>query len=169
MTYSIVCSSKTGNTRLLAEAIHGALNKEDCLYFGEPSRKALEADLIFVGFWTDKGICDPDTEAFLRTVVCSKIALFGTAGFGGARDYFDTILARSTAHIPAGNTLLDGFMCQGKMPAAVRARYEQLLAEKPEDAKIKGMLENFDSALSHPDVDDLRGVAEFAVQVLDNV
>ena len=35
--YSILFSSPTGNTKMLAEAIYNALPKEDCDYFG-PSR-----------------------------------------------------------------------------------------------------------------------------------
>ena len=42
-------------------------------------------------------------------------------------------------------------MCQGKMPAAVRARYESI-----EDSPRRQMLlANFDAALSHPDENDL--------------
>lgn len=34
MRYSIVYSSKTGNTRLLADALHEYLEKTECDYFG---------------------------------------------------------------------------------------------------------------------------------------
>ena len=32
--YSIVYSSLTGNTKVLADAIHGALPQDECEYFG---------------------------------------------------------------------------------------------------------------------------------------
>ena len=32
--YSIVYSSLTGNTKMLADAIHGALPQDECEYFG---------------------------------------------------------------------------------------------------------------------------------------
>ena len=65
MTYSIVYSSKTGNTKMLADALHQALPADDCLYFGAPDAQALAAERIYIGFWTDKGTCDAETAAFL--------------------------------------------------------------------------------------------------------
>ena len=78
MKYAIVYSSRTGNTKRLAEAVRAALPKQDCLYFGAPDPKALEAERIYVGFWTDKGTCDQDTACFFRTVTTQQIFLFGT-------------------------------------------------------------------------------------------
>lgn len=151
MTYAIVYSSKTGNTRLLAEAIRDALPAADCLYFGAPDDAALAADRIYAGFWTDKGTCDADTAAFLSRLTGQQIFLFGTAGFGGAPAYFDKILTAARQNLPDGVTVCGSYMCQGKMPAAVRARYEQM-GDSP---RRQMMLDNFDAALSHPDQTDL--------------
>lgn len=65
MSYAIVYSSKTGNTRLLADAIREVAG-DDCIYFGEPSDAALSADILYVGFWTDKGTCDSTVADFLK-------------------------------------------------------------------------------------------------------
>ena len=51
MSYAIVFSSRTGNTALLAQTIRDTL-PGDCLYFGTPDSKALEAETVYVGFWT---------------------------------------------------------------------------------------------------------------------
>lgn len=40
MTYSIVYSSKTGNTRMLAEALAAFFPEEDRVYMGEPVPQA---------------------------------------------------------------------------------------------------------------------------------
>ena len=40
MKYAIVYSSRTGNTRQLADALHSALPAGDCLYFGAPAPEA---------------------------------------------------------------------------------------------------------------------------------
>lgn len=151
MTYAIVYSSKTGNTRLLAETLRDTLPAGDCLYFGTPSDEALHAERIYVGFWTDKGTCDADTAAFLSRVTTQEVFLFGTAGFGGAPAYFDKILAAARQNLPNGVTLCGSYMCQGKMPAAVRARYETM----EDSPRRQMMLDNFDAALSHPDAADL--------------
>ena len=72
MTYSIVYSSKTGNTKMLADALHQALPADDCLYFGAPDAQALAAERIYIGFWTDKGTCDAETAAFLAQLKIIK-------------------------------------------------------------------------------------------------
>ena len=58
MRYAIVFSSKTGNTKLLADTLHDSLPQDACSYFGAPDPAALDADTLYVGFWTDKGTAD---------------------------------------------------------------------------------------------------------------
>ena len=43
MSYAIVFSSKTGNTKLLADTLHACLPQENCCYFGTPDPAAMEA------------------------------------------------------------------------------------------------------------------------------
>ena len=66
MSYAIVFSSKTGNTKLLADTLHNCLPQEDCCYFGIPNPAAMEADTLYVGFWTDKGKADESSSDFLK-------------------------------------------------------------------------------------------------------
>ena len=151
MSYSIVYSSRTGNTAMLARAVREALPQEDCRYFGAPAPQALAADTVYVGFWTDKGTCDEPTARFLQSLTDQKVFLFGTAGFGGAPAYFQQILDRVKANLAPGVQVTGTYMCQGKMPQAVRDRY----AAMEESPRRTAMLENFDQALSHPDQEDL--------------
>ena len=155
MKYAIVYSSRTGNTKLLAETIRAALPAEDCIYCGAPDSAALAAERIYAGFWTDKGACDEQTAAFLKTLTDQELFLFGTAGFGESQDYFDKVLERTRQHLSDGVRLAGSFMCQGKMPMAVRERYEKLLNSPAKIPNIQGMIENFDKALRHPDQQDL--------------
>lgn len=151
MSYSIVYSSRTGNTALLAQTIRDTLPASDCVYFGAPDAKALAADTIYAGFWTDKGTCDEQIAQFLQNLNGQKVFLFGTAGFGGAPAYFEQILNRVRENLPETTELIGSYMCQGKMPAAVRARYEAM----EDNPRRAAMIENFDRALSHPDAQDL--------------
>ena len=67
MSYAIVFSSKTGNTRLLADTLRASLPQNECTYFGAPAPEALEAETLYIGFWTDKGHADDTLTAFLQT------------------------------------------------------------------------------------------------------
>ena len=169
MTYAIVYSSRTGNTAQLAKALPPLWAGSGPLYCGAPDDAALAVDLILVGFWTDKGGCDQQTAAFLPQLHGKTVALFGTAGFGGSRDYFDRILERVAALAPSDARLLPGFMCQGKMPESVGQRYRQMLKDDPGNAQAQAMLQNFDAARSHPDARDLTALKRWALALVQGL
>lgn len=155
MSYAIVYSSQTGNTKLLADTLHEVLPQEECLYFGTPDPAALDAETLYVGFWTDKGTADADAAAFLRQLRDKQVFLFGTAGFGGSQAYFDKILCAVQKSLDRSNTVTGSFMCQGRMPLSVRQRYEKMKAQPLHLPNLDALIENFDKALSHPDTADL--------------
>ena len=166
MTYSIVYCSRTGNTRLVAQAIRAALPPQGCLYFGGPEPRAAEADVVFAGFWTDRGSCDQTLAHFLGGLSGKTVLLFGTAGFGASPAYYGQILSRVAALLPDDARTLPGFLCQGKMPDSLRERYTAALAAHPEDSRTAMMLRNFDQARSHPDQKDLHLAARWAQEAL---
>ena len=155
MSYAIVFSSKTGNTRLLADTLRASLPQNECTYFGAPAPEALEAETLYIGFWTDKGHADDTLTAFLQTLKGKRVFLFGTAGFGGSAPYFEKILAATRKALDGSNTVIGSFMCQGKMPASVRQWYEAMKAKPLHIPNLDALIENFDKALSHPDAADL--------------
>ena len=155
MSYAIVFSSKTGNTELLADTLHSCLPQADCCYFGNPNSAAMEADTLYVGFWTDKGKADESTSDFLKQPHGKNIFLFGTAGFGGSKEYFDKILKKVEHSLDKSNTVFGCYMCQGKMPQSVRERYVKMKENPEHPDNIDALIENFDKALSHPDADDM--------------
>ena len=131
MSYAIVFSSKTGNTKLLADTLHACLPQENCCYFGTPDPAAMEADALYVGFWTDKGNADESTLDFLK------------------------ILKKVEGSLDRSNTVFGHYMCQGKMPLSVRQRYEGMKKQPIHLPNLDALIENFDNALSHPDAEDL--------------
>ena len=153
--YAIIFSSRTGNTRKLADTIRGALPDARCAYFGEAKSADPDAEMIYVGFWTDKGKADTDTLDFLKQLRGKRVFLFGTAGFGGSAPYFEKILAATRKALDGSNTVIGSFMCQGKMPVSVRQRYEAMKAKPLHIPNLDALIENFDKALSHPDAADL--------------
>ncbi len=160
MKTAIVFSSKTGNTALLAETLRQCVPASECLYFGKPCEEALQAERLLIGFWTDKGQCDEKIENFLKKLQNKEIFLFGTAGFGQAPAYFESILKRVQQWISDDNRIMGSFMCQGKMPLSVRQRYVQMLESPNTAMNAKKMIENFDQALSHPDDADLKRLVQ---------
>ena len=157
MKIAIVYSSNTGNTKIIAEAIKEELSNEDIVYFGKPENN-IEADIYIVGSWTDKGNFSSEIKEFLTNLNYKKIAYFGTAGFGGQVEYYQTLFNRVKENINDTNQILGYFYCQGKMPMSIRDRYEHLIKENPEDKNLQVSIKNFDEALEHPNKEDIEQV-----------
>ena len=154
-------SSKTGNTKYLAEILAASWQVKA----EEIGQAEVKAELVAVGFWTDRGVADGATREFLKTLEGKQVFLFGTAGFGGSEAYFANILERTMALLPPTATVVGTFCCQGRMDAAVKERYEQLLKEKPGDETVLQMMKNYEAALPHPNVADGAGLLLAASQL----
>lgn len=184
--FSIVFSSRTGNTAELAEAVREALQEGTCGYFGSvngddggdgrgyagagcgrTSSAIPASETLFVGFWTNQGVADQATQKLLGQLRNRKIFLFGTAGFGGSEEYFQAILDKTKAFIDDSNTVIGTYMCQGKMPHSVRERYVKMKEQPDHMPNIDTMIENFDKALSHPDADDLKKLANLVSEAIE--
>ena len=184
--YSIVFSSRTGNTAELAEAVREALPEGTCEYFGNidgdggfdgrgyagagcgrTSSAIPASETLFVGFWTNQGVADQAAQKLLGQLRNRKIFLFGTAGFGGSEAYFQAILDKTKAFIDDSNTVIGTYMCQGKMPLSVRERYMKMKEQPDHMPNIDAMIENFDKALSHPDADDLVKLANLVSEAIE--
>ena len=85
MLYTIICSSKTGNTQKLAQRAREVLGEKNEV-------PATDADLVLLGSWTDKGGLDPALEDRLGELAGKRVFLFGTCGFGGSQAYYDRVL-----------------------------------------------------------------------------
>ena len=101
------------------------------------------------------------TRIFLKNLQNTKIALFGTAGYA-APDYIHSILKQAEANIPVNNTVLTGFVCQGKMQPAVADKFAAMLEKDPEDAKAKLLRDTYNEGLSHPNEEDFANFKKWA-------
>lgn len=131
--------------------------------------QASGADVVFVGFWCDKGSCSPAVQHFLQGLVGKRVFLFGTCGFGESDEYFAQILDRVRAYLPADAQYIGGAMCQGKMGMGVKRRYEGMLEKDPENAQARMLIDNWNKAQSHPNEDDVSRIAAAAKEALEDI
>lgn len=168
MKINVVYASKTGNTKLVAEAIKEVLKNFDIEIYST-TEGVRDGDIYFIGSWTDKGNETKDIMEFIKSLKNKKIAIFGTAGFGGSETYFQTLASRAYSNLDESNNKLGYFYCQGKMPLSVRERYVKLIQENPEDKKLLVSVKNFDEALSHPNSLDLINAQKRALNLVNNL
>ena len=158
LDYLVVYESETGNTKKIATEIFASLPgmSKDLINLHERTDFP-EAKIYFVGFCVHRGTCSLEIGNFLSGLSYKSVALFGTCGAGNS--------------LEDDNRYLGSFICQGKMPLAVRQKYESLL-NTPEDCdcqQIRRQLQNFDEAMIHPTRTDLENAALFATECIEKV
>lgn len=168
LDYLVLYTSRTGNTKQLAKEIFAALpgpEKDICeLKEGEPLE---DAGVYFIGFWVNRGTCEMNVIEALCSLHGKKVALFGTCGMGNNECYYKKIENNVSVFLPEDNQYLGAYLCQGKMPMAVRNKYEGMLKTAADKGSVERMIHNFDEALLHPDEKDLAGAAEFTRKALE--
>ncbi|MDR1428757.1 MAG: flavodoxin family protein [Spirochaetaceae bacterium] len=167
----IVYSSKTGNTRKLAQGIHRGL--EEAL--GLPVRlEAVEDNpgpgsaWILVGFWADRGNADQKALGYLNSLEGRAIGLFGTLGAypdsAHAQD-----LSRKVSDTAAGkNTVLGCFLCQGKIDPALTERFRSLPADNPH-AMTEDRMKRHAEAAKHPDEADIASAVKACLAMVQSL
>jgi flavodoxin len=155
--------SQTGNTRIIAEAIHSALEREAVLASIRDVDSTDPYDLIFIGFPVHSHSVPLPVEGFLKSIPPGKkIALFSTHGsLSGSRLSREALEHASI--IASQNKVLGSFSCRGK----VSAQAMEVLKQSPEH---QVWIEMAVTARTHPDENDIADARTFArwIQTLYN-
>ena len=159
MKKSIVYSSVTGNTKMLAEEIHKNLGSVE--YCGSISDEAMNSELIFVGFWTTKFSCPDNVKNFLAKLNNKKIFLFGTAGYDNSEEFFANIINDVKNNINSSNEIVGSFMCQGKV-----SQTKQNAIKEMDIDKFNAMKPKLDESMHHPDNTDLENLIKEVNKVI---
>jgi flavodoxin len=161
----IVYSSKTGNTRKLAEGIHRGLcealaagqgaGPEIRIAAVEEAPDPAGADWLLVGFWADRGTADQKAREYLKSLEGRRIGLFGTLGAYPDSAHAADIRNRVRELAAEKNTVLGCFLCQGKIDPALTERFKNLPPDNPH-AMTEERKKRHEEAAKHPDGHDLK-------------
>ena len=163
----ILYSSLTGNTKQVAEAITSVLPVgTSCVSMKELPTDLSSYDLVFAGFWVDKGTANKEARDVLGTLHNPHIALFATAGVPPQMAHAKESLVNAANCLPDGVDPVGTFICQGKVdPKVIEMMYKMFPpgsahGQSPErDALHK-------AAETHPDEQDFANAKEFTKSVL---
>ena len=77
----VLWSSRTGNTKAVAEAIFEALpGEKEIMEEGREGNDLSSYDLVFVGFWGYRRGADPLAQKTLSSLFGKHVAIYATAG-----------------------------------------------------------------------------------------
>lgn len=143
----IVYSSKSGNTRKLAEAVRDFLPGEKVLEPVEEKPDPTGYDLVVVGFWLQAGKADPLSSEYLDKLAPVKLFLFATHGAGVHSTHAQNAMQGAIKRAAVCD-VIGTFSCQGEVKAEFLAKAQ---AKNPPPPWIKDAL----GAVGHPDTADI--------------
>ena len=150
MNACIVYSSCTGNTRKVAEALADTSGLP-CF----PVRIAPEPDdfdILALGFWVRKGLPDARALRYMERIRGKHVFFFGTLGAWPHSDHARRCMAATHKILQAGgNTVVDGFLCQGRVNPQVVAASQRKGGHPLSPERLARLRE----AERHPDAADL--------------
>jgi len=159
----VTYSSRTGNTRLVAQAVHKAMPEGGLLVPVEDAPDPEGFDFVAVGFWVDKGMPDAKAQAYMQRLSGRIVGVFGTLGAYPDSQHARDCLAK-TLELLRGSTVVASFLCQGKVdPKLVEAMSRMPGNAHPMTPERKARLEE---AAKHPDATDLANARSVFAQAL---
>lgn len=147
----IVYSSRTGNTRMIAEAIHAVMPEGTDIFPVEQAPDPVGYDFIALGFWVNKGAPDTAMAAYMPKVRGKRVGLFGTLGAWPDSEHARKSM-RNAVERMTGNEVLGTYLCQGKIdPRLLAAMEKRSHNAHPMTEERRARIEE---AAKHPDEAD---------------
>ncbi len=146
----IVYSSKSGNTKVLAQAVADFLPGTNIIKTVGEKPDPSGYDLVIVGFWLQAGKVDPQAAKYLENLVPSRLFLFASHGAAPASDHARKGM-ESARDLVGSSTIIGTFSCQGEVNPEFLAKVEKKDPPPPwiKDAPV---------AVGHPDATDIENL-----------
>jgi len=164
----IVYSSKTGNTKKVAEAIYNVMPETADIFSVDENPDYSQYDVIFLGGWVDKGLIDKKAMAYLENIKNKKIAYFITIGAYPDSNHAKDVLKRTTEMVSKENEFLGNFICHGKIDPNLRKMFESFPPDHPH-AMNEERKKRHEIASKHPDEQDLLNAQKTFLEILENI
>lgn len=166
----VLYSTRTGNTKLVAEAIASALpTGTPCVDIKELPDDVADYDLVYMGYWVDRGTADDASRKVLASLHNPYVALFATLGADPKGEHVKKCLVNGAALLPEGVKPVDCFICQGKVdPKLIEEMYKRFPPDSLHGRNAASEARH-KAASTHPDEQDLLNAKQFARDVFQKV
>lgn len=160
MKILVTYSSRTGNTKKLAEGIYEGITQENKEILPIREVTSLEEyDVVLVGYWVDKAGPNEEARKFMETMEGKKVGIFATLAYWPDSQHAWDSLTNGEAVVKEKNTVIGRYICQGKLDEKIIAMFEKLPADNPHsvnDEKRK----RYKVAQQHPSIADIEKAKE---------
>lgn len=167
MKMAVVYSSRTGNTKMVAEAIHSIMPQETAIFAVENAPDPSEFSFLALGFWVDKGQPDKAMEDYMSKIKGASLGLFGTLGAWPDSDHARDSMEKAKSMV-ADNTVLGTFICQGKVDPKLLAAMAKMREAQQAHPMTPERAARIEEAKKHPNQDDCEAAKKVFAGILEN-
>jgi flavodoxin len=164
----IVYSSKTGNTRKLAQGIRQGLEDRGFsarIASVEENPGVGDAAWVLLGFWVDRGTADKRARRYLKGLSGQKVGLFGTLGAYPDSDHAKDCAGQARKLVEEKNSCLGCFLCQGKIDPKLTALFNKLPKGHPHGMNEERR-KRHEEAAKHPNEEDIAAAVTASAEMI---
>jgi flavodoxin len=129
----VVYSSKTGNTRKLAQTVYDSLACDKEIHALEDAPDPWGFDLVALGFWLQAGKPEPKSAEYMVKIGTSDLFLFATHGAAAGSDHAKSAMEYAKSLAPAAR-ICGTFSCPGEVDPKI---LEKARAKDPQPPWLK--------------------------------
>ncbi len=160
MKTMLVYSSKTGNTKKVAEEIIKVLPEGSEIYAVEDAPSPVDYDNVIMGYWINRGTADEKAIKYIEQIEEKKVGFFCTLGaYPDSEHAKKCIVNGNELFSKNNNEILGSFICQGKIDPALAEKFKTLPPDHPH-AMTPERKKRHEIASKHPDADDFKKAQE---------
>ena len=161
----VVYSSRTGNTKTIAEAIYEMMPHGAVLAAVEEAPAPDDFDLICLGYWVNKGMPDTNMASYMARVQQKQVGLFGTLGAWPDSDHAKRCMAKAASMVATSN-VLGNFVCQGKINPKLLDAMDTAKAIAKKHPMTEERKARIEEAKKHPNAQDCSDAQECFADVV---
>lgn len=161
----VVYTSKTGNTKKVAQSLYEAAEERCELASVEDAVVKDEHKLICVGYWVDRGGPTANIQDFLATLHNKNVILFQTLGADPKSDHAVVSLTNAAKFLNSDCRVVGNLSLQGAIDPNLIASMRKLPEGTPH-APTPEAEARWAKASTHPDAEDLATAKKFMVNTL---
>ncbi len=163
--FAIVYSSRTGNTKKIAEAMYAGREEQFDLFDVKDNPAVDGYEFIFMGYWIDRSAPDQEAKQFMSKLTNKKVVLFYTLGEETTSPHAIVCAANGGASLGTGCKVFGVFNSRGAIDPAVIERMKNMPLGGPHAATAENVA-RWASAAEHPNEEDLAGAKAFVDRML---
>lgn len=164
----VAYSTKTGNTKKVAEAINEVIDGSEIKNIDDINN--LDYDLVIVGAWIDKGTANKEAIDFIEKLENKKVAFFFTLGAYPDSDHAKDCVKRiEELFIKNNNELIGHYLCQGAVdPKLIEFMKKQFPVDHPHGPNPE-RIKRWTDASTHPNLEDLENAKSKFKSIIEGI